>query len=354
LETATPFFAIGLIGFLVSMVISVLIIITLPWHKSFSSDSQHKVQGIHDKVIPRVGGIAIIAGLLISLLWNKDLKNSLVWVLFLSSLPVFFAGFLEDVGIGLSPLMRVFAAVLSAFTAIFVTNIWLSRIGAPMFDQAMAWMPFGVFCTVLAVATMSHAYNLSDGLNGLSSGLGVISVLGIFKLSQHAGDVELMFASLIFATSISGFWLLNFLSGRIFLGDGGAYLIGYFVAWFSIFLSVRHPELSPWAILLNTLLPIIDTIMAILRRAGRKLRLDEPDRCHFHHRVYNLVGYCAGNKVSLLFKNSVASSIVLLIAGFLSFVAVSHAMSNFLSALICLAVSITVMLASRHLGKQFD
>ncbi|NBT42622.1 MAG: hypothetical protein EBT20_19565, partial [Alphaproteobacteria bacterium] len=192
MQSETAFLIPGLIGFLASMATCVLIIITLHWHQAFTSDSQHKVQGIHRDVVPRVGGIAVIVGFLISLWWGKDLKNSLVWALFLSSLPVFLAGFLEDIGIGSSPMMRLFAAFLSAFLAIWMTNIWLSRIGVPVFDQAMAWIPFGVFCTVLAASTMSHAYNLSDGLNGLSSGLGLISILGIFKFSQNAGDSELM------------------------------------------------------------------------------------------------------------------------------------------------------------------
>ena len=353
MENENTFLATCLIGILGSVCVSFLILVTLPWHKSFTSDSQNKVQGMHSSVTPRVGGLAIIAGLCVVLFWNNSEPNNLVWAIVLSSLPVFFAGFAEDIGIGSSPVIRLLAAILSACITIWLTNVWLTSVGVPAFDRAMAWLPFGIFCTLLAASTMTHAYNLSDGLNGLSSGLGVISILGIFKFSQNAGDAELMLASLMLASPIIGFWLLNFLTGRIFLGDGGAYMIGHCVAWLSILLSVRNPEISPWAILLNTLLPVVDTVMAILRRMGSNLRVDQPDRCHFHHRIFYLVSRLCGHKVGLLVKNSLASSFVLTIAVLLSLLALANATSGAYVALICLIVSALVIATSIYLGKIF-
>jgi UDP-N-acetylmuramyl pentapeptide phosphotransferase/UDP-N-acetylglucosamine-1-phosphate transferase len=91
--------------------------------------------------------------------------------------------------------------------------------------------------------------------------------------------------------AILGFWLFNWPWGKLFLGDGGAYLIGFLIAWMAILLSSRNPAISAFAPLLICAYPIIETLFSIARRIHFKKRMGQPDQRHLHHLVLFLVKY---------------------------------------------------------------
>jgi UDP-N-acetylmuramyl pentapeptide phosphotransferase/UDP-N-acetylglucosamine-1-phosphate transferase len=197
-----------------------------------------------------------------------------------------------------------------------------------------------VSLTVFASVTLTHAYNLSDGLNGLSSGYGIIALISLRFLAMDNGDVE--FVSLIspFIFAILGFWIINILSGRIFLGDSGAYTIGHVVAWLAILFSSRNPEISPWALLLITIFPIFDLVFSVVRRLMGRGAIDLPDRCHMHHLVFDALVLF---KMPTLLRSSLGSLILLLPASVIA--TFSCLLSNQTNALVLLAAFVVVTAA---------
>lgn len=317
--------------------INVLIIATKPLHQSLTSDRVDKVQGLHQVPVPRIGGVSIFIGIAAGLWFWKAGSGIIGWFLLASAVPVFLFGAAEDMQFNISPVARLFAAIISGVLAVWLLQTWLSDIRVPLFDDLMQYAPIGICLTIFASTTMAHAYNLSDGLNGLCSGLALITLLGLQAIALAVGDFEIASIANLVIFAIAGFWVLNFFTGKIFLGDGGAYLLGHLVAWLSILLSARHPEVSPWALFLNTLVPIADTILVIIRRLRHKLALVQPDRCHLHHFVFDFLSARWLSRCPSWQQNSLAACVILLLAAPCSAAAYHYSGFTSISVGFCIA-----------------
>jgi UDP-N-acetylmuramyl pentapeptide phosphotransferase/UDP-N-acetylglucosamine-1-phosphate transferase len=118
----------------------------------------------------------------------------------------------------------------------------------------------------------------------------IISLLAIGYVAFKANDPVLASTCLIVIGAIGGFFIWNYPRGLIFLGDGGAYLIGYLIATLSILLVIRNSSVSPWFALLVNAYPIFETLFTIWRRKvhqGKNPGL--PDGAHFHSLIYRRV-----------------------------------------------------------------
>jgi UDP-N-acetylmuramyl pentapeptide phosphotransferase/UDP-N-acetylglucosamine-1-phosphate transferase len=97
--------------------------------------------------------------------------------------------------------------------------------------------------------------------------------------------VPLATVSLVLAGATAGFWLVNFPWGKLFLGDGGAYFSGFALAWLSVELLVRHPNVTPWASVLLCGYPTVEVLYSVVRRSRGRLSPGQPDRRHLHSLV---------------------------------------------------------------------
>ena len=333
--------------------IGILIISTRPLHQSFTSDRIEKIQGIHRVPVPRIGGVSIFIGIIFGL-WFWNLGHGITgWFLLGSAVPVFLFGVAEDLHFNVSPAARLFAAIISGVLAVWLLHAWLPGIRIPVFDYIMKFAPVGICLTIFASTTMVHAYNLSDGLNGLCSGFALISLLGLQAIALAAGDAEIADIASLLMFAVAGFWALNFFTGKIFLGDGGAYLLGHLVSWLSILLSVRHPEVSPWALFLNTLVPITDTILAIIRRLHQKQALDDPDRQHLHHLVFDFLRSRWLSRCPLWQQNSLAAGIILVLAAACSATAYHYSGFTNSSVGFCI-VYVLMIVVVMHILKPYS
>jgi UDP-N-acetylmuramyl pentapeptide phosphotransferase/UDP-N-acetylglucosamine-1-phosphate transferase len=137
---------------------------------------------------------------------------------------------------------------------------------------------------------------------------------------------------ILLCTVVLGFMVMNFPFGKIFMGDGGAYLIGFCLAWVAILLPIRNPSISPWCSLLACLYPVLEVLFSMARRLSRNLHPGHPDRLHLHSlvktRIVNkhLVG------LPPVLMNSAVSPFIWSISALSCIVAVSFA--NNLTALI--------------------
>ncbi len=274
-----------------SFVVSVIIILSQRLHLKYSSRSseRYEVQRIHVNPTPRIGGIAVLMGCLLAWYMSDNLANDFLGLLIFSSLPVLIFGLLDDLHFNVPPIYRLLAASMSSLIAIFLLGTWLFRVDVIFFDQLFLYTPFAIFFTIFATTGVSHAFNVIDGLHGLSLGVSLSVSFFLTVLAWLNSDVFVVMLSLIFFLSSLGLFLLNYPWGKIFLGDGGAYFQGHCLSWISILLLSRNPEITPWAIVLIFFWPVVETLYSIFRRISKKTSSATADRAHFHQLVYDKV-----------------------------------------------------------------
>ena len=243
-------------------------------------------QSSHTSPTPRVGGLAIAVGTLSgALLTGDDIFGLILW----TTLPIFLIGLLEDLGPDTPPSARLSVAALSAILAIMVLGVHVQRLDVPFLDPLLAVGLIGMGFTVFASVGMTHAVNLIDGLNGLSSVIVIAIMVSFGVVAQAHGHTDLMIMNAVVCVAFLGFLCMNFPFGRIFLGDAGAYSIGHIIAWNAILLVEREPNISAWGVLLILLWPVLDTLFAMARRLFNGHSVATPDRLHFHHVMMRLV-----------------------------------------------------------------
>lgn len=278
--------AAGFAGF-TSTIMSLLIVFTERWHGRHTHDSMDGVQKFHTAPTPRIGGLAVYLGLVAAWVVLPEGNSELLGLMLLSALPAFLAGFLEDITKQVGVRDRLLATMLSGVVACFLTGYSLERVAVPGLDLLLGWLPFSILFTALAVGGLSNAVNIIDGFNGLA-GTALMVCFGVLgAIAWHAGDPELMALCILLALAMAGFLIVNFPYGRIFLGDGGAYCMGFMLAWVVVMLPVRNPSVSPWAPVVVCAYPVIEILFSVLRKHRRSgHHPGQPDKVHFHMLVY--------------------------------------------------------------------
>ncbi|NPA52745.1 MAG: undecaprenyl/decaprenyl-phosphate alpha-N-acetylglucosaminyl 1-phosphate transferase [Aquificae bacterium] len=235
-------------------------------------DDIDKTHGLHKKATPRSGGIAIYLSSIFVM------SNPLGVSLYIASLPIFLAGFFEDLLKNIPPKIRFIFMALSAFLGIVLLNAIVFDIGYIKFH-----IIFALLFTIIGVVGIVNAVNLIDGLNGLASGVAIFTFLSFAYVSYIYNDVDILFVSLVLAMATAGFFVFNFPKGLIFLGDSGSYFLGFMLAELSILMVNRHPEISPWFPLVLLIYPVWETLFSILRRKLFEKRSSfAPDNNHLH------------------------------------------------------------------------
>ena len=279
--------------FFVSFVLCIVIILASGYGFSRrAAFDEAAVQSAHSGFVPRVGGFAIYISILvlvpllsfgfIPLFVVFDLNAQQLTWLILSAAPVFSVGFAEDLGYAMSPKARLVASAVSSLIAILLFRVWLSRLGIYGVDIFLMFAPFAILFTIFATVGVVNAFNLIDGLNGLSSYVTISVAFSLSIIAFKAGNTQITIFLVLVIASVLGFMVLNFPLGKIFLGDGGAYALGHLLVWSAVILVNDATELSAFAILLTFFWPVADTSLAIWRRWKLGNPADRPDRLHFH------------------------------------------------------------------------
>jgi len=280
--------------FLSTLVVCGLLISFQAWHLRISADNDFAgPQKFHSGLTPRIGGIGIFIGLqmaLGALLFRNDVLAILYFYLILASLPVFIAGLTEDLTKMVGVKWRLFAGLLSGITFLTLFEIDTIRLDIIYLDTLLQNPWIALLFLSVAIAGLSNAYNIIDGFNGLASMVGIISLLAILYVANQVGDSLVITLAMIGIAAIAGFFLWNYPRGLIFLGDGGAYLIGFWIACASILLVVRHTSVSPWFALMVNAYPIFETLFTMWRRSVHQGKsMGRPDGVHFHSLIYRRV-----------------------------------------------------------------
>lgn len=250
-------------------------------------------QKFHAHAVPRVGGIGIVVGLAsaVPMLWWGDARAGLLASgLMACGIPAFGAGLVEDFTKRVSPRNRLIATAISAALAMAFLDASITRTDVPGLDWLVGFAGIAALLTIFAVAGIANSINIIDGFNGLASMCVVIMLAALAYVGFQVGDPVIGAIALAGIGAVLGFFFWNFPAGLIFLGDGGAYFLGFFVAELSILLLVRNPEVSPLFPLLVCIYPVFETLFSIYRRRFiRAVPPSMPDGIHLHSLIYRRV-----------------------------------------------------------------
>jgi UDP-N-acetylmuramyl pentapeptide phosphotransferase/UDP-N-acetylglucosamine-1-phosphate transferase len=293
----------------VSFAVSVLLVLTQNLHGHLSTDTHIGIQKFHTNPTPRVGGIAIALGFVLGwLVASKDFFGGLLWPLLMAGTPAFAFGLLEDVTKRVSVRSRLLATMACGVLGYALTGLAITDINIPVLDWLLRYTVVSVAFTAFAVGGVANAINIIDGFNGLSSGTVVIISSGFALISWSAGDIYLANVCLLMGATVLGFLLVNWPLGKIFLGDGGAYFVGFGLAWIAVLMLARHPAISAWAPMLVCGYPILEVGFSMLRRRRRGLGVGDPDRLHLHSLVKRRVVKPMFPRASNLLRNSITGA----------------------------------------------
>ena len=281
-------------SFLISFIVCGLLIRYRDWHLSISGDNYLAgPQKFHQQAVPRIGGIGIVIGYLVAvvlnLFINPVITRSLIFV-GLAALPIFSIGIAEDLTKRIGVKIRLMVAFLSGLLFLYFFDIHTIRLDIPVIDGLMGHSVVAIFFLAFAVTGLSNAYNIVDGFNGLASMVGIIATTAILYVAFKVQDRLVMTLAFITIGSTVGFFIWNYPKAHIFLGDGGAYMIGFLIAITSILLVVRNPSVSPWFALMVNAYPIFETLFTIWRRTiHQRCSLGHPDGVHLHSLIYRRI-----------------------------------------------------------------
>jgi len=245
----------------------------------------------HDHNAPRLGGFAVSAGFFAGgsvLSWFGDGTPDLSLSLSVSLMPALLIGLVEDFLQSVSTGTRLLTTMVSAAAAYWLLDISLLSLGVDALDYLLTLHPaIGFAFMLVAVAGVSHAFNIIDGCNGLSSFVAMIVLSSLAAVAYQVNDTFVMRAAAIGAAAMFGFFVWNFPFGRLFMGDGGAYFTGMLIAVLSIMLVSRNPDVSPWFPMLLVMYPVWETVYSAYRRVViQKTSPGTADRLHLHNLVY--------------------------------------------------------------------
>jgi UDP-N-acetylmuramyl pentapeptide phosphotransferase/UDP-N-acetylglucosamine-1-phosphate transferase len=304
-----------LISFAIALMVTAMVV-RLASHITVLGDTdQNSPQKFHARIVPRVGGIGIAIAIAIGLFWaisHTDAQSAQVMLtLGCCSAVVFAAGLLEDLTKRVTPRERMLATVLAAAGAMWLAGIAIERTDIPGLDPLLQVVGVSLLLTLLSVAGVVNSINLIDGFNGLASMCVAIMLSALAYVAYQVGDMLVLQCALITLGAVLGFFVWNYPFGLIFLGDGGAYLLGFWVAELGILLVQRNASVSPMFPLLLCAYPMFETLFTMYRRRvirGRPMGL--PDATHLHSLIYRRVMRWAIGKrdaANLLRRNSMTS-----------------------------------------------
>lgn len=297
---------------IVSASVSGGLVLTKNWHGRFSLDTHEGAQKFHTAPTPRIGGVALMAAVMTAWLASKQATGLLLGLMLVASLPAFIAGLLEDFTKNVGVKERLLATMLSGLFASVFTGYHIDHLGIVGIDYLFSFYPIALAFTVFSVGGVANAINIIDGFNGLAGSVLMICFATFGLIAWQVGDHQLLEICMVMILSISGFMLFNFPFGKIFMGDGGAYFMGFILAWVSVMLPMRNTEVSPWASLAVCAYPIIETLFSILRKSRRKgHHPGQPDRVHFHMLIYQRVSRAFFFRYKASFINGMTSIIII-------------------------------------------
>lgn len=308
----------SIVAFSITLIVGLLLVRCRSLIDLISSNRRDEVavQASHVGNPLRLGGVAVIAGFVVSLsLAGNEVLTYYTLAVMASLIPILCAGIWEDLGHGVSSGGRFFASLIGSGIAVSLLGVWIARGDLGPLDIIMGIAIIGIASTVLFGAIFCHAVNLIDGMNGLASVVIIFSSTGLAVVSDLTGQREITFVAITLCASTFGFTLLNWPRARLFLGDAGAYSGGHILVWLAIGTISSSSDVAVPAILLILFYPLADTLHTVFRRILKGRSITSPDRMHLHQKIRRAVEITLLGANSRRISNPITTLLVLPMVG---------------------------------------
>ena len=270
-------------------------------------DEPDGVRRSHVRPVPRLGGVAIFAGVFLAFgaapligLVSGAVPSvpHLTSALLLSSGILFLLGLWDDLR-GIPPLMKLAGQTLAALVLVYAGFRVDVLVLPPNYQFSLGWLSIPV--TVVWLVGVSNALNLVDGMDGLAGGIGIIALLTATAAALVVGNVSVPWYTLALGGALLGFLKFNFPPAKIFLGDSGSLVVGFLLSVLTVKGATR-PDHATYALapIFALSFPLLDTGIAMLRRWLRGTPLSRADARHIHHQLRAL-GLPARKAVILIY-----------------------------------------------------
>ena len=287
----------------------VIALASTPIVKSFACkvgamDVPSEARRVHDHPIPRMGGMSIFLGFLISVVLFARVTTQVQGIL-IGAVIIVATGAVDDI-ISLRYWMKLLAQIAAAVVAVAHGVVIEVLMNPNIFSQNQSLLlgALGVPITVIWIVGITNSVNLIDGLDGLACGVSVISsvTMLVVAIMLAESNVAVILAALV--GGCIGFIPYNFNPAKIFMGDTGALLLGYVLATVSVMGMFKFYAIVTFVVpVLALALPLFDTLFAIIRRLLRGQNPLTPDRGHLHHRLIDM-GLSQKQAVAVLYALS--------------------------------------------------
>lgn len=274
-----------LIGFFVALVVA---LIATPLVKKLAikigAVDAPNHRKVHQRIMPRLGGLAIYIGFLVTFLIIAP-KSMITWGILVGATIVIITGVFDD-RYEISPKVKLLGQLIAAIVVV-MSGIKVEFINLP-FEGIFAFGWLSIPVTIFWIVGVSNAINLIDGLDGLAAGVSAIATATMLIMSLIIGNYTVSILSVALLGAIIGFLFFNFHPAKIFMGDTGALFLGFMLAAMSI-LGFKYVTLFAFIMPILVLgVPISDTFFAIIRRWLNNRPISEADKNHLHHRLLQL------------------------------------------------------------------
>jgi UDP-GlcNAc:undecaprenyl-phosphate GlcNAc-1-phosphate transferase len=284
---------IGVLAFCISNV-SMPILVVLS--RRMGAISETGGRNVGETPVGRLGGVGILCGTLVAIVFSCFLSSTVgrgfldnfeqVVGLLIGLIMVATIGFWDDLK-RLRAVVKLFVQLLSAIVSYYF-GLRILRVDLPLIGLIeFGWLSFPI--TILWIVGIVNAINLIDGLDGLAGGvLFLASIVNLVAAVIHGSTVSAVFL-VSMSGALLGFLLYNWHPAKIFMGDGGAYSLGYLLSN-SVVLTQASNATSGVGIcvpLLSLCIPIIDILLTVLRRLFNGKSVFSPDRGHLHHILFD-------------------------------------------------------------------
>jgi len=261
---------------------------------------------VHTGRVPRMGGLAIFFGFLLTYLIYFS-GYSQYRGIFIGMFIVVIVGLIDD-SIGLDPKLKFLGQLVAALAAMVLSDVNISFLGGVLgSNYNLGWLSWPL--TLFWIVGITNAINLSDGLDGLASGISLIAFTSFGFLAYQRDDVVIFSLCLVLIGCILGFLKYNTHPAEVFMGDSGSLFLGYSLGTLSIAGNFKSLTAMTLIIpILVLLVPISDTLWAIIRRLREGRSPFSADKKHFHHKLLNY-GMDQSQTVSVIYGISAALSI---------------------------------------------
>ena len=249
------------------------------------------------KIVPTLGGIAIMAGFAIGTIVSSDSFNiNNLKYLYVGIITMFLIGLKDDI-IGLSAKKKFIIEIVMAFYLVILGNYRITDLHGIMGINEIGTI-WGVLISVITIVGIINAVNLVDGIDGLAGGIGLLASLVYGFWFLHAGDYIYALSSFSLAGSLIAFLLYNVFgnTNKIFMGDTGSLVLGTILAILTLHFNTYYPPTGiaahglPAISLAIIIVPIIDTTRVFAIRLAQKRSPFSPDMNHIHHKLLKLTG----------------------------------------------------------------